>query len=171
MSGPKGAAKSLARLSFGLTLLLAGVAYLMKLASFTELMGEGLTNTQFAFVAPVAAYALPVLMIVGGFLYVVGFLKTIAAWCAGLALGLFPVLMMLKAVVSPAIEPTSVMPFVIYGLAWLVIFQMVTPKGCHGGCCGSMAGCACGKDGCDCGMEEDKPKKVAVKKPTAKKSR
>lgn len=171
MSSSKGVAKSLARVSFGFTLLLTGVAYYMKMESFASLMNEGFAGTQVAFLGPVMSYALPALMIIGGFLYTVGFLMTIGAWVTGIALGLFPVLMMLKAVVSPQIDPTSVMPFVIYGMAWLIIFQLVSKKGC---CCGPMGMCPCGKDNCDCSLpasDDDYSVKSSSKKITVRKKK
>lgn len=146
--GPKGAASTLARIGFGVTLLLMGVAHYLKLDSFTSLMSEGLATTPLAFLAPVMAYVLPALMIIGGFLYTIGFFMTVGAWVTGIALAAFPILMILKAVVAPDIEPTSVMPFVVYGIAWLVLFKMVTKSGCgHKGCA---TGCACGMPGCNC---------------------
>ena len=180
LSGPKGVSRTLARASFGLTLLFMGIAYYLKMESFASLMSEGLANTQVAFLGPVMTYVLPALMIIGGFTYTIGFLMTIGAWATGIALGLFPVLMMLKAIVSPDIEPTSVMPFVIYGMAWLIAFMLVSKGGCGSMCGhGSAMGCACGKDNCDCpmpGSDDDysvksAPKKIVVRKTTAGKKK
>jgi hypothetical protein len=155
--GPKGAAKTLARVGFGLTLLFMGIADYLKMDSFMSLMSEGFTGGPLAFLGPVMAYLLPALMIIGGFLFTIGVFMTIGTWAAGLALVLFPVLMMLKAVVSPDIEPTSVMPFVVYGIAWIVLFKMVAkggcgcgPKACAGGACATGVCPGCGHMPCDC---------------------
>jgi hypothetical protein len=139
-----------------------GVAYYLKHDSFLSLMSEGYLGTPLAFLGPVLAYVLPALMIVGGFFYTIGYLMMIGSWAAGLALVLFPVSMMLKAVVSPDIEPTSVMPFVVYGIAWLILYKMVTrgcgcgPKSCAGACAGGTCP-GCGHMPCDCGTKKVAP--------------
>jgi hypothetical protein len=175
--GPKGAAKSLTRIGFGLTLLFMGIANYLKMDSFMSLMSEGFTGTPLEFLGPVMTYILPALMILGGFLFTIGVFMTIGTWAAGLSVILFPVLMMLKAVVSPDIEPTSVMPFVVYGIAWIVLFKMVAkghcgcgPKACGGACGGACATgtCpGCGHMPCDCGKKDmDAPVKAAAAAPT-----
>jgi uncharacterized membrane protein YphA (DoxX/SURF4 family) len=150
MSSPKSAAKVLTRIGFGLTLLLMGIAHYLKMDSFLSLMSEGYLGTPLEFLGPVLAYVIPALMIVGGFLYTIGCFRTVAAWAAGLALVIFPASMMLKAVVSPDIEPTSVMPFVVYGIAWLILYKMVS-RGCCGSKCATSCGvCPCGTANCAC---------------------
>jgi uncharacterized membrane protein YphA (DoxX/SURF4 family) len=173
--GPKGTAHKLTRISFGLTLLLVGIAYFVKNPTFAALMAEGISGTAIAPLGQIMAYVLPGLMVVGGLIYVIGAFMEIGAWVTGIALGLFPVLMILKSIVSVEIEPVSVMPFVVYGLAWLILYVLVTKNtgcGSKAACCGTGAGCGCGMAGCHCPSDAscNCGKKTAVVAPASSNS-
>lgn len=119
------------RLSFGLSLLLVGIAHYMSLEMFSGMVSDGLGAL--TLVGTIWAYILPALMIVGGALFAVGMYYEVASWTTGLALGSIPVGMLLKPVLS-GIPLPDVMPMAINAFIWILVYVMVV-KTCT--CCGS----------------------------------
>ena len=136
---PKCAAKLAVRVSFGLSLLLVGVAHYMTLDMFSGMVSDGLGAL--TLVGTIWAYVLPALMIVGGALFAVGMYYDIASWASGIALGSIPVGMLLKPVLSGVALP-DVMPMANNALIWLLVYMWVV-KFCA--CCGSS--CSTGGSG------------------------
>ncbi|MDP6561665.1 MAG: hypothetical protein QF793_01945 [Candidatus Peribacteraceae bacterium] len=136
MNDPKCAAKLALRVSFGLSLLLVGVAHYMNFEMFAGMTAEDLGALEFA--GQIWAYVLPALQIVGGALFAVGMYYEIAAWTSGVALASIPVGMLLKPVLAGASLP-GVMPHVINAFIWLVIYALVVKMCtcCGGGSCES----------------------------------
>ena len=129
---PKCAAKLALRVSFGLSLLLVGVAHYMNLEMFEGMVADGLGSL--TFLGTIWAYILPALQIVGGALFAVGMYYEIASWTTGIALGSIPVGMLLKPVLSGVALP-DMMPAAINAFIWMLVYVMVvkccTP--CSGG--------------------------------------
>ena len=130
-SDPKCAAKLVLRLSFGLSLLLVGIAHYMTMEMFMGMTADGLGPL--AFLGTIWAYVLPALMIVGGALTAVGMYSGIASWCAGVALGSIPVGMLLKPVLSGVALP-DVMPAAINAFIWIIMYVLVVKMT---SCCGA----------------------------------
>lgn len=141
MNDPKTAAKLSLRVSFGLSLLLVGVAHYMTLDMFGGMVAEGLGPL--SFLGNIWAYVLPALQIVGGALFAVGMYYEIAAWTSGIALGSIPVGMLLKPVLTGVALP-DMMPAAINAFIWLLVYVMVV-KCCT--CCGSSCGTGGGGGG------------------------
>ena len=136
---PKTAAALALRVSFGLSLLLVGVAHYMTLDMFSGMVADGLGPL--TFLGQIWAYVLPALQIVGGALFAVGMYYEIASWTAGIALGSIPVGMLLKPVLSGVALP-DMMPAAINAFIWLLVFGWVVKccTCCSGGSCGSGGG-------------------------------
>ncbi|MCB9808412.1 hypothetical protein H6770_04120 [Candidatus Peribacteria bacterium] len=130
MKNPKTAMKMVTIVSFGLSLLLVGVAHYMTIGDFVMMVSDSLGPL--SMLGTIWAYILPGLMIVGGALFVVGMYKHIAAWCSGIALGSIPVGMLLKPVLGNA-GLGEVMPFAINAFVWLLVYVFVVKMCC---CCG-----------------------------------
>lgn len=126
--------------SFGLSLLLVGVAHYMTLSDFMGMVSGGLGAL--TILGTIWAYVLPALMIVGGALFVVGMRADIAAWCTGVALGSIPVGMLLKSVLG-GVALGEMMPFAINAFIWMIMYIFVVKFccccGCKGGSCESGA--------------------------------
>lgn len=133
---PKCAAKLALRLSFGLSLLLVGIAHYMTFEMFSMMTSDGLGPLEI--LGTIWAFVLPALMIVGGALFAVGMYYEIASWAAGLALGSIPVGMLLKPVLSGVALP-DMMPAAINAFIWLLVYFFVVKSS---SCCGS---CGTGK--------------------------
>ncbi|PIR53768.1 hypothetical protein COU75_04285 [Candidatus Peregrinibacteria bacterium CG10_big_fil_rev_8_21_14_0_10_42_8] len=131
LKSPKAAAAIALRISFGLSLLLVGIAHYMSLEMFAEMTSDGLGAL--SILGTVWAYILPALMIVGGALFAVGMYYEVASWASGLALGSIPVGMLLKPVLSGVALP-DVMPMAINAFIWILVYVWVV-KLCT--CCGS----------------------------------
>lgn len=122
--------------SFGLSLLLVGVAHYMTMSGFMGMATDGLGAL--TILGTIWAYVLPALMIVGGGLLVVGMRPDIAAWASGIALGSIPVGMLLKPVLG-GVALAEVMPHAINAFVWLIVYVFVIK---FISCCGH-----CSKDG------------------------
>lgn len=131
MKNPKTAMKMVLSVTFGLSLLLVGVAHYMTMPMFMGMVTDGLGPL--SILGTAWAYILPALMIVGGALFTVGMYKHIAAWASGVALGSIPVGMLLKPVLGGALLP-EMMPHAINGFIWLIVYVLVVKMCC---CCGS----------------------------------
>ena len=129
MRNPKVAMKMVFTVSFGLSLLLVGIAHYMSLSDFMGMVSGGLGAL--TILGTIWAYVLPALMIVGGALYVVGMRPDIAAWTAGVALGSIPVGMLLKTVLG-GVALGEMMPHAINAFIWLIIYAFVVKMTC---CC------------------------------------
>jgi uncharacterized membrane protein YphA (DoxX/SURF4 family) len=112
----------LLRLSFGLSLLLVGVAHYMGLQGFTLMVSDGLGPL--TPLGMLAAYILPALMIVGGGLLVLGMYTDVAVWASGIALAVIPVGVLLKPVLS-GVSLADIMPAVINTYIWLLVWAFV----------------------------------------------
>ncbi len=137
LKNPKTAMKIVLRVSFGLSLLLVGVAHYMSLSDFMGMVAGGLGPI--SMVGTLWAYVLPALMIVGGALFVVGMYCDIAAWAAGVALGSIPVGMLLKPVLG-GVALGEMMPHAINAFVWLLVYVLVVKMCCcccKGGSCGT----------------------------------
>ena len=134
MNDPKTAAKLSLRVSFGLALLLVGVAHYMNLEMFSGMVSEGLGAL--TVLGNIWAYILPALQIVGGALFAVGMYYEIASWTTGIALGSIPVGMLAKSVLGGLPLP-DMMPAAINAFIWLLVYVMVV-KCCT--CCGGGGG-------------------------------
>ncbi len=91
-------AAKIIRVSFGLTILLVGLAWYIQFDSFAIQVTDGLGPL--SFIGAIWAYLLPGLMILGGALFVTGLLPDAAVWAAGVAIGSIPPGMILKTVLS-----------------------------------------------------------------------
>lgn len=112
--------------SFGIALALFGLAHFLDMDGFTLMVTGGLDGVA-ASLAALWAYVLPLLMIVGGVLLVVGHRPDVAAWCAGIALASIAIGMPLKAIIGTA-ELSVVAPHVHNAFIWLLVFSLVTKK-------------------------------------------
>ncbi len=131
IKSPKCAMKLVLRVTFGLSLLLVGIAHYMTLSMFQSMVSDGLGPL--AFLGTLWAYILPALMIVGGALFVIGMYYDIATWASGIALGSIPIGMLLKPVLSGVALP-DVMGMANNALIWIIVYALVV-KCCT--CCGS----------------------------------
>ena len=114
--------KLLLRVSFGVALLLVGVAHYQDLSGFKVMVSGGLGP-----LAPLGtlwAYIFPLLMIVGGGLIVAGKKSDIAAWCAGIALASIPIGMLLKTVIG-GVPLGEMMAAVHNAFLWLLVYVLV----------------------------------------------
>jgi hypothetical protein len=134
LKSPKAGAATALRLSFGLSLLLVGIAHYMSLEMFSGMVSDGLGAL--TILGTIWAYVLPALMIVGGALFAVGMYYDVASWVTGLALGSIPVGMLLKPVLSGVALP-DVMPMAINAFIWILVYVMVVKlcTCCGGGSC------------------------------------
>lgn len=135
MKNPKTAMKLVLRVSFGLSLLLVGVAHYLDFTNFSGMVSNQLGPV--AMLGTLWSYVLPALMIVGGALFVVGMYTHVAAWTAGVALGSIPVGMLLKPLIGGA-ELGNMMPYAINAFIWLLVYVLVVKFSC---CCGSCGSC------------------------------
>jgi len=162
-SSPKGIARLLVRIGFGLSLIFLGISHYQD-PEFAEAVGRGLGALETLGMA--WGYILPALYIIGGVLLTLGLFMNVAAWVSGIALVSVPAGLLLKSVFGINLNDT--MPLALNGWIWVIVF-MYAVKGtmceCGGGCA-----CAC----CD----DEKPplakhtvsKSAVVAKAPAKKS-
>lgn len=169
-STPKGIARLLVRIAFGLSLIFLGVSHYQD-PQFAEAVGRGLGSLEMLGMA--WGYILPALYIVGGVLLTLGLFMNVAAWVSGIALVSVPAGLLLKSVFGISLNDT--MPLVLNGWLWVIVFMYAV----RGGACVCADGCACA-DGCDChdgkasaskaSVSKSVPSKPAVTKAPAKKS-
>lgn len=129
-TSPKCIAKCLFKIGFGGSLALVGVAHFKDMQGFSDMVAGGFTGV-LANLAGLWAYILPLLMIVGGALLVVGYRLDIAAWAAGVALVSIALGMALKAILG-TLPLGEVMPAVQNALLWSLLYLFVVKCG---GCC------------------------------------
>lgn len=134
LKDPKAGAALALRTSFGLSLLLVGIAHYMSLEMFSGMVADGLGPL--TLLGTLWAYILPALMIIGGALFAVGMYCEVASLTSGIALGSIPVGMLLKPVLSGVALP-DVMPMAINAFIWLVVYALVVKTCCNGGSCGN----------------------------------
>ena len=127
----KGIAVLALRLSFGLSLLLIGIAHYLDLQNYMVMVRDGLGS--FEPLGTLWAYILPALMIAGGASLASNMYTKYGAWFAGIALGSIPVGMMLKPVLTNA-SLIDVMPGVINAYVWLLVYFFVVKCSCCGNC-------------------------------------
>lgn len=125
----KGIATLLARIAFGATLLLVGIAQYQTFSAFQGMVTEGLGALELLGI--LWAYILPGLMILGGGLLMLGLFLPVGAALAGVALASIPVGLVLKSVLTAVPLPT-VMPMIIDALIFLVVLVLVARTGA---CC------------------------------------
>jgi len=146
-SNPKGIARLLVRIAFGLSLVFMGIAHYQD-PQFAESVGRGLGSLEVLGMA--WGYILPALYIVGGVLLTLGLFMNVAAWVTGIALISIPTGLLLKSVFGISLNDT--MPLALTGWVWILVYMFAV----KGGCSHWMAngdGCACCTDGscaCDC---------------------
>lgn len=128
----KGAAALCVRVSFGLSLLLVGLAHYMTMTAFKGMVMEGLGPLEP--LGALWALVLPALMIVGGALLVVGMYTEVGAWAAGVALASIPVGMLLKPILGGVPLP-NVMPAAINAFVWIIVYVLVIKMSCCSGSC------------------------------------
>lgn len=130
---PKWAAATVMRISFGLSLAFVGLAHLIQYQAFTLMVADGLGPV--AVLGTVWGYVLPVLMVVGGGLFVSGRFPLIASWCGGVALASIPAGMLLKPLLS-GVGLEDAMPGAINAFIWLLVYAWVVKSSscCSGNC-------------------------------------
>ncbi len=109
------------RVSVGVTMLLIGISEYRDFAPFLASVTDGLG--WMSSVVTVFAYMLPALLIFGGGLLAIGRYSFVAAWTGGIALGLVPVGLVLKTVMTGSPLPdmlTAAYPPVV----WLIAFYL-----------------------------------------------
>ena len=118
---PKAIVGLVLRITFGFSLLLIGVSHYQGIGDFAEMTASGLGPL--SFLGSVWAYILPLLMIVGGALFVLKKKAEVATWCITIALGSIVVGMLLKPVLSN--DPSSLGPAMSMSQSaflWLIFF-------------------------------------------------
>ena len=130
-SSPKGVAKLLVRVAFGVSLALIGLNHYMTLDAFVGMTASGLGPL--TGLGTLWAYILPALEIVGGVLLAAKYRADIGAWAAGVALASIVIGLLLKTVVG-GVALTDVMPTVNTTFIWIITYFFVA-KSCV--CCGS----------------------------------
>jgi uncharacterized membrane protein YphA (DoxX/SURF4 family) len=129
-TSPSCAAKLIVRVAFGGALALFGLAHLKTISDFTGMVSQGLGPL--SGLGTLWAYVLPVLMIVGGVLFIVNYRTDIATWAAGVALASIIVGMPLKSVVGN-VPLGEVGPGVNNAFLWLLVYLFVVKCLCpHG---------------------------------------
>ncbi len=145
---PKGTAKLLLRVSFGVSLALIGLSHYMTLSVFTGMVSDGLGPL--SGLGTLWSYVLPALEIVGGVLLVAGYREDIGAWAAGVALASISIGLLLKPVFGGA-ALGDVMPGVTDTLLWLLAYFFVVKSCLCGSCCPPAGGSMSGGHGGSCG--------------------
>lgn len=154
-SSPKGIARLLVRIAFGLSLIFLGISHYQD-PEFAEAVGRGLGALEP--LGMVWGYVLPALYIVGGVLLTLGLFMNVAAWTAGVALVSVPAGLLLKSVFGINLNDT--MPLALNGWIWVIVFMYAVK--------GTM--CECG-DACACCDDEKPPlAKQTVSKPAVVKA-
>ncbi len=162
MSSPKGIARLLVRIGFGLSLVFLGLSHYQD-PQFAESVGRGLGALES--IGILYGYILPALYIVSGVLLTLGLFMNVAAWTGGIALVSVPVGLMLKSVFGISLNDT--MPVALNGWIWVILFMYAV----KGGSCSWMKGkdgcvcCADGSCGCECHpkvMSKSSPMKPAA---------
>ncbi len=115
-------------MSFGLSLLLVGVAHYQTIGNFSNMVAQGLGPLEP--LGSIWAYVLPALMIVGGALYTVNRKTCIAGLASGVALGSIPVGMLLKAVLDENVALGDMMGPAINAFIWLLVYAFVVKSTC-----------------------------------------
>ncbi len=123
---PNWAAKTILRVSFGLSLFLVGLAHYVQFQAFSLMVTDSLGPI--AMLGSIWAYVLPALLVVGGGLFVTGRFNVLASWLCGVALASIPVGVLLKPVIS-GIGLEEAMPAATTTLIWLLVYAMVA-KNC-----------------------------------------
>lgn len=163
-SSPKGIARLLVRIAFGLSLVFLGISHYQD-PQFAEAVGRGLGVLEVPGMA--WGYILPALYIVGGVLLTLGLFMNVAAWTAGIALVSVPAGLLLKSVFGINLNDT--MPLALNGWLWVIVFMYAVKGARYGDCC-------CADDSCDCDdhgkpvVSKSAPAKPAVTKAPAKKA-
>lgn len=121
LKDPKSVFSLCFRMSFGLSLVLIGVAHYMGIDGFKGMVADGLGPL--SGLGTLWAFILPALQIAGGALLVANTKHDIMAWCVGLGLGSIPVGILLKPVLGGA-PLGEVMPMAQNALIWLTIFTI-----------------------------------------------
>ncbi len=140
LTSSKCVSKCVLRVGFGAALFLFGVAHYMDFQAFAPMVTGGFTGV-LASLAGLWAYILPLLMIVGGGLFVAGYRMDIAAWCGGVALLSIIIGMMLKDILG-TVTMGEVAPAVQNALLWLLVYLFAVKS--H--CCGCGSGCGTGAE-------------------------
>ena len=119
------------RVAFGVSLALFGIAHYLDVQGFAGMTAGGFTGV-LASLATLWAYVLPLLMIVGGALVVVGYRPDIAAWCAGVALASIAIGMSLKMTLGAA-DAATAGGAIQSVMLWLLVYLFAI-KGLACGC-------------------------------------
>ena len=125
---------TVARISFGASLVFVGLVHYETFESFAGMVSEDLAAL--TFLGTLWAYILPALMIIGGALLVLNMFTEIALWASSIALGSIPAGMLLKSVISGLPLAETMQP-AINALIWLMVLIMITKVSgccCEGGC-------------------------------------
>ena len=128
-STPKGVAKCLIRVSFGLSLLFVGLSHYMNFGGFSGMVSGGLGPL--GFLGQLWAYLLPALMILGGLSFITKMYTLWGTWAAGLALASIPAGLLLKSVVG-GVGLDQTMPFALNAVLWILWFWLALKDS---GCC------------------------------------
>ncbi len=143
-SSPKGVAKLLVRVAFGVSLALIGLNHYMNLDAFAAMTASGLGPL--TGLGTLWAYVLPALEIVGGVLLVAQYRTDIGVWTAGVALASIAIGLLLKPVFGTPI--VDVMPMVNDTFIWILAYLFVAKSLCCGSC--HEGGTAGGQGGHSC---------------------
>lgn len=147
----------LIRISFGLSLMLIGVAHYRDPVGFVKFVSMGFESWSWLMsLAVMWGYVLPLLLIVGGASMALGLCTTVGVWAAGLALGSIPVGLMLKMALG--VSSPDVMQGAMNAFLWIFIFHIAAKSI---SCCGSK---------CAMPAPTAKVAKPAAKKAASKKS-
>lgn len=126
-SYPKGIARLLVRIGFGLSLAFVGIAHYQD-PQFAESVGRGLGMLEP--IGMVWGYVLPALFIIGGVLLTLGLFMNIATWISGIALVSIPAGLLLKSVFGISLLDT--MPMANNAWLWIIVFMYAVKGGsCH----------------------------------------
>lgn len=109
------------RVSVGVTMVLIGISEYRDFAPFVFSVTDGLG--WMSGVGTVFAYIMPALLIFGGGMLAVGRYAFVAAWAGGIALGIIPVALVLKTVMTGSPLPnmlTAAYPPVV----WIIAFYL-----------------------------------------------
>ena len=124
---PKAIVALCLRVSFGLSLVLVGIAHYLTISAFRGMVADGLGVI--SILGSVWAYILPALMIVGGGLLVADKRRDIEAWATSVALGSIPAGMLLKSVVG-GLSLADTMPAAINAFVWIILYLLVLRISC-----------------------------------------
>lgn len=121
---PDAVARTLIRISFGLSLMFVGIAHITDLQSFSLVVGDGFDGVFFlSYPAWLYSYLHPFLLLFGGALLVLNRFPVLAAWCAGIPLVMIPAGMLSKAIF--ALDLNDLMPSAINTWIWILVYVYV----------------------------------------------